>query len=428
MASVQVQNLANTPDTTPLIDKGTGNITFNWNQWLTNVQIKINTINNVLVQIAGAGTVSGAFNLLSPLTTNGDLLTYNANNNIRLGIGTTGQVITVVGGLPAWANPGASSPLTTKGDIYTFSTVAARLPVGADTYVLTASSGTTTGLVWAPAGTPTLPLTTRGDILGFSTVAARVPIGTDGQVLTADSTQTVGVKWAAVSGGSSNYLIPPFADVSSLLHFNGTNGSTTFTDQVAGNTWTANNATISTANYLFGGASGLFTGASNSSIKMPTNSGYNVGSGDWTIEFAINPTGTHQTGARIFQSRDGDVYAGFSITTSGQAIILYMSSTGSSWDLISGATLYTMTVGTWTRILLQRSTGVLSAFANGNLVYTNTSFTGTPYYNSGDSAVIGGNATGTSRSIAAYVDEFRFTKGLALVLSYPLVTGEFPNV
>ncbi len=44
------------------------------------------------------------------------------------------------------------------------------------------------------------PLTTKGDIWGFSTLDARIPIGTNGFVLTADSTQTLGLKWAAASG------------------------------------------------------------------------------------------------------------------------------------------------------------------------------------------------------------------------------------
>ena len=48
---------------------------------------------------------------------------------------------------------GAASPLTTKGDLYTFSTSDTRLAVGANGTVLTADSAEATGLKWAtPAG------------------------------------------------------------------------------------------------------------------------------------------------------------------------------------------------------------------------------------------------------------------------------------
>jgi hypothetical protein len=53
---------------------------------------------------------------------------------------------------------GGSSPLTTKGDIYTHDASAdARLPVGLDTQMLVADSSTATGLKWTaqPAATPT---------------------------------------------------------------------------------------------------------------------------------------------------------------------------------------------------------------------------------------------------------------------------------
>ena len=52
-------------------------------------------------------------------------------------------------------NAGAS-PLTTKGDLFTYSTVDARLPVGTNDYVLTADSAEATGLKWAAAGSTTL--------------------------------------------------------------------------------------------------------------------------------------------------------------------------------------------------------------------------------------------------------------------------------
>lgn len=49
---------------------------------------------------------------------------------------------------PYIINGSAASPLTTKGDLYTFSTINARLPVGTDGQVLVADSGAATGLSW----------------------------------------------------------------------------------------------------------------------------------------------------------------------------------------------------------------------------------------------------------------------------------------
>tara|TARA_R110000868_G_scaffold16415_1_gene73711 strand:- start:126 stop:941 length:816 start_codon:yes stop_codon:yes gene_type:complete len=92
---------------------------------------------------------------LNPETTTGDIAyrSATANTNTRLAIGSAGQVLTVAGGVPSWATPTDQTPLTTKGDLFTFSTVDARLGVGANGTVLTADSAEATGLKWAaPAG------------------------------------------------------------------------------------------------------------------------------------------------------------------------------------------------------------------------------------------------------------------------------------
>ena len=74
------------------------------------------------------------------------------------------------------------------------------------------------GSAWVAVGGGGLssPLTTKGDIWGYSTTNARVPVGTNGQVLTADSTNANGVVWAAASGGLSLITTQAFSGSSSL--------------------------------------------------------------------------------------------------------------------------------------------------------------------------------------------------------------------
>ncbi|UWV19757.1 hypothetical protein MaMV-DH010128 [Cyanophage MaMV-DH01] len=118
-----------------------------------------------------------------------------------------------------------TSPLTTKGDLHTYSTTDARLPIGANGTFLVADSTTTTGLRWqAPADTDDItegttnlyytdarvttrfnaliPTVAKGDLLvQGATVLSRLPVGSNDQVLLADSTTVTGLRWGAVNSG-----------------------------------------------------------------------------------------------------------------------------------------------------------------------------------------------------------------------------------
>ena len=57
---------------------------------------------------------------LNPSTTLGDIeyRSSTANTNTRLGIGSTGQILTVAGGVPSWATPAASTPTFVGAMVY----------------------------------------------------------------------------------------------------------------------------------------------------------------------------------------------------------------------------------------------------------------------------------------------------------------------
>ena len=150
---------------------------------------------------------------LNPSTTLGDIeyRSATANTNTRLGIGSTGQVLTVAGGVPTWAtsddaNAIQNAIVDAKGDIVAASAAdtPARLAVGTDNHRLVAASGETTGLKYV-ADTVNTVIDAEGDLLvgDADNALQRLAIGSNAQVLTVDTTVDGKIKWATPAGGAS---------------------------------------------------------------------------------------------------------------------------------------------------------------------------------------------------------------------------------
>ena len=83
------------------------------------------------------------------------------------------------------------------------------------------------GSAWVAIGGGGLssPLTTKGDVWGYSTTNARIPVGSNGQVLTADSVEALGVKWATPAGGGGMTSIASGSLSGSALSITSISGS-----------------------------------------------------------------------------------------------------------------------------------------------------------------------------------------------------------
>lgn len=233
--------------------------------------------------------------LTNPMTDIGDLIVGGtAGAPARLARGADGQVLKVLSGVLAWAAEaaGLANPMTTAGDIIVGGTAGApqRLGKGADGQVLKIVAGV---LAWAAeAGGMTNPMTTAGDLVigGTSGAPARLGIGTNGQVLKVSG----GVPtWVAESGGGGPANTDALAEGSTNLYFTAARVLATVLTGLV----TTNNAAISATDTLLVALGKLQAQVTNKegSIAGGTAAQYLNGLKSW-VDFATSVRAAVLTG------------------------------------------------------------------------------------------------------------------------------------
>lgn len=198
--------------------------------------------------LSDVASKSTSFNTISPITTTGDIIySSSGTTNARLPIGSTGNVLTVSGGVPAWVAPATSGTVTSVAlTVPAFLSVAGSpitssgtLAVSLSGTALPIANGGTAATTAAAAYNNLSPMTTTGDIeyeSGTNT-AARLPIGSSGNVLTvaggvptwaapAAGTAIALIAHGSITGGASGgaIIVWPTVDYDSNSAYNNTTG------------------------------------------------------------------------------------------------------------------------------------------------------------------------------------------------------------
>jgi hypothetical protein len=203
------------------------------------------------------------------------------------------------------------------------------------------------------------------------------------------------------SGGANTD--PFWGSVALLLHADGSNGSTTFTDSspYARAITNVGSTTISTTQAKFGGASGFFSGSSH--LTVPVDS-IVLGTNSFTIEFWL-----YQTVAG-----DQNVFDQRQASFSQAAPTIYTTANGSVHYYVSGSARIMSAAGviplnTWCHIAVARAVNQTRLFVNGVQVGATWTDT-TTYINSRLS--IGTYGVNPSGYFNGFLDELRVTNGV----------------
>lgn len=211
-----------------------------------------------------------------------------------------------------------------------------------------------------------------------------------------------------------------FGGATLLLHMDGANNSTTFTDVLGHAITPAGNAKISTAQSKFGGASAVFDGVGDY-LETPYSTDFVFGTGDFTVEFWIyvNNDPTHNASTTIM---DFSSYSGLGYLTN-TAWFVNGTLSGANFTMFCNGVISSTQVGgsfsfahsTWKHIAFVRSGSSFKTYLDGTLAASGTN-AGSLNANTGMTLRIGSGRTART-DFSGYIDDVRINKGIAVYTS-----------
>ncbi|OGO03907.1 MAG: hypothetical protein A2Y72_03675 [Chloroflexi bacterium RBG_13_53_26] len=198
-----------------------------------------------------------------------------------------------------------------------------------------------------------------------------------------------------------------------MLHTNGADESTIFTDEIGHSFSVYGNAQIDTAQSKFGGASGLFDGTGDY-IATANHADWDFGTGDWTVDFWVRRNGDQAAYAGILCA-DSSALTGFEVHFGGAGKINKVrlnSKASGAWaeDLLSSSVLSDTT---WTHVAIVRYGNTLTMYSDGVSVGSKDC-TGYNYSSAGTGLTVGRLRTDVDNYyLRGWIDEVRVSKGIA---------------
>jgi hypothetical protein len=259
-----------------------------------------------------------------------------------------------------------------------------------------------------------------------------------GLSLTAGLSSTTGLGsgveglWAGFTGLSEAGSDPDFSSVVLLSGFEGVDGSTSFVDEssFARPLTALGSAQVDTAQKKFGLSSALFDG-SNDQITAADSADFVIGGGAFTIEFFVRFAVGGAITAGFCGQRDNGSNANSSFMFYIQAGTLnfrYFS----SGSLNDSSTAWSPAANTWYHLCVERAgpASVIRIYLDGVMFLKDTSSVNGVLNNSSRVFVIGSSDDATTFDLNGWIDEFRFTNGVARYNSdsgFPVPTAPYPR-